>query len=141
MELEDRINDLSKRLRGIPFRREARYRLSYGFDATGRKGRCDAVVFPQSLEDLRKTVIEARRAGVPLFMRGAGTGFSGGSVPSGGIVVSTENLDKILGLDEESLTVTVDSEQRAAGVPGRTRALLSPRSGEFQGVDHRREHR
>ena len=78
MDLEKTITELGKGLRGIPFRREARYIVSYGFDATGRRGRCGAVAFPQSLEDLRKIIIEARRAGVPLFMRGAGTGFSGG---------------------------------------------------------------
>lgn len=109
MELESRIKELGNRLRGIPFRRETRYAVSYGFDATGRRGRCDAVVFPQSLDDLRKTVIEARRSGVPLFMRGAGTGFSGGSVPSGGIVVSTEKMNRVLGLDTAARTVTVES--------------------------------
>lgn len=109
MDLENRIKELGKRLRGIPFRQEARYTLSYGFDATGRRGRCDAVVFPQGLDDLRKTVLEARRTGVPLFMRGAGTGFSGGSVPNGGIVVSTENMNRVLGLDTGARTVTVES--------------------------------
>ena len=109
MELESEIKKLSKRLRGIPFRREARYTLSYGFDATGRRGRCDAVVFPRGLDDLQKTVFEARRVGVPLFMRGAGTGFSGGSVPCGGVVVSTEKMNRVLELDTEARTVTVES--------------------------------
>lgn len=109
MELESRIKELGNRLRGIPFRSEARYVISYGFDATGRKGQCGAVVFPQSLDDLRKTVLEARRSGVPLFMRGAGTGFSGGSVPDGGIVVSTEKMNRVLDLDTAARTVTVES--------------------------------
>ncbi len=109
MELESRIKELGNRLRGIPFRREARYTVSYGFDATGRRGRCDAVVFPQSLDDLRKTVVEAHRSGVPLFMRGTGTGFSGGSVPAGGIVVSTENMNRVLGLDTGARSVKVES--------------------------------
>jgi glycolate oxidase len=109
MEPEKAIKELGKRLQGIPFRREARYIVSYGFDATGRRGRCGAVVFPRSLEELRMTIIEARRAGVSLFMRGAGTGFSGGSVPDGGIVVSTEMLTRVLALDEEAGTVTVEA--------------------------------
>ena len=109
MELESRIKELGNRLQGIPFRSETRYIVSYGFDATGRRGRCGAVVFPQSLEDLRKTVIEARSTSVPLFMRGAGTGFSGGSVPAGGIVISTEKMNRVLSLDEEALTVSVEA--------------------------------
>ena len=109
MELESRIKELGNRLPGIPFRSEARYIVSYGFDATGRRGRCGAVVFPQSLEDMRKTVLEARSTGVPLFMRGAGTGFSGGSVPAGGIVISTENMNRVLSLDKEALTVSVEA--------------------------------
>jgi len=103
------INELEKRLRGVPLRREARYLVSYGYDATGRRGRPEAVVFPRGIEDLQKTVQEARRLGVPLFMRGAGTGFSGGSVPGGGIAVSTEKMTRVLGLDEEAGTVTVES--------------------------------
>ena len=109
MELENRIKELGKRLQGIPFHSEARYIVSYGFDATGKRGQCGAVVFPRSLEELRKTVIEARSAGVPLFMRGAGTGFSGGAVPDGGIVVSTEKMNRVLSLDREALTVTVEA--------------------------------
>ncbi len=109
MELESEIKELGKRLRGIPFRREARYTLSYGFDATGRRGRCDAVIFPLGLDDLQKTVFEAHRIGVPLFMRGAGTGFSGGSVPSGGVVVSTEKINRVLEFDIEARTVTVET--------------------------------
>ena len=93
----------------MPFHREARYTISYGFDATGRRGRCDAVVFPRGLEDLQKTVFEARRVGVPLFIRGAGTGFSGGSVPAGGIVVSTEKMNRVLDLDQDARTVTVEA--------------------------------
>ena len=53
--------------------------------------------------------MEAGRLGVPLFMRGAGTGFSGGSVPDGGIVVSTEHMDRVLSLDGEAGTVTVEA--------------------------------
>ncbi len=109
MELESRIKEIGKRLQGIPFRSEGRYIVSYGFDATGKRGRCGAVVFPRSLEELRKTVLEARSAGVPLFMRGAGTGFSGGAVPDGGIVVSTEKMNRVLSLDREALTVTVEA--------------------------------
>ena len=109
MELESNIKELGKRLRDMPFHREARYTISYGFDATGRRGRCDAVVFPRGLEDLQKTVFEARRVGVPLFIRGAGTGFSGGSVPAGGIVVSTEKMNRVLDLDQDARTVTVEA--------------------------------
>ena len=41
--------------------------------------------------------------------RGAGSGFTGGSLPTeGGIVLSTERLDTILEIDEENLVATVE---------------------------------
>src|SRR6185295_11380654 len=41
---------------------------------------------------------------VPLVVRGAGTGFSGGAVPTeGGIVLSLERLNRILEIDQENL--------------------------------------
>jgi glycolate oxidase len=46
---------------------------------------------------------------IPVFPRGAGTGFTGGSLPTkGGIVLSTERFDKILQIDEENLVATVE---------------------------------
>ncbi|MBQ9687132.1 MAG: FAD-binding oxidoreductase, partial [Oscillospiraceae bacterium] len=47
-------------------------------------------------------------AGVPVTVRGAGTGQVGGSVPvRGGVVLSVKGMNQILALDEENKTITV----------------------------------
>ncbi len=51
----------------------------------------------------------ANEASIPVFPRGAGSGFTGGSLPvSGGIVLVTTRLDRILQIDEENLVATVE---------------------------------
>src|SRR4029079_1726305 len=46
---------------------------------------------------------------VPLVVRGAGTGYTGGAVPThGGVVLSMERLNRILEIDEVNLLVIVE---------------------------------
>lgn len=105
----DKVQELSRRLRDVVIHREAFYRYAYNYDATGRKGDCMGVAFPDGLDQLVRIVREASSMQLPLFMRGAGTGFSGGSVPvGGGIVVSTEKMGRVTGLDREGGTVEVE---------------------------------
>jgi glycolate oxidase len=60
----------------------------------------DLVVVPGTARDLSEAVRIAAEAGWPVVARGAGTGLSGGSVPSeGGVVISTARLDRVLHLD------------------------------------------
>ncbi|MCK4235978.1 MAG: FAD-binding protein, partial [Candidatus Krumholzibacteria bacterium] len=80
------------------------------YDAAGHRGECGGVVFPQGQDDLRIIVQAASKRGIKLFVRGAGTGFSGGSVPlDGGLVISTEQMDRVLNLDTVSEEVEVES--------------------------------
>lgn len=84
-------------------------RLSYSYDATAMmKSTPGAVVLPQNAEQIAAVVKLANDSNTPLITRGAGTGLSGGSVPlNEGIVLSTLKLNKILEIDEENLTATV----------------------------------
>ncbi len=60
----------------------------------------------QQVSDIMKL---AQEEGFPVTPRGAGQGLSGGSVPvHGGLVLSTEKMDKILEIDEENFFVTVE---------------------------------
>jgi glycolate oxidase len=103
------IERLARALRGIPVRTEPHYRLSYGFDATGTRGSCGGVAFPGDLRDLGRLVRESSRRRIPLFMRGAGSGFSGGSIPlDNGLVVSTEKLSRVLHFDARREEVEVE---------------------------------
>jgi glycolate oxidase len=68
----------------------------------------DLVVLPATTEQVAAVVLLARRARVPIVPRGAGTGLSGGATPmSGGIVVATTRMDKILEVDPRNCRARV----------------------------------
>lgn len=85
-------------------------RLSYGYDGTAMMSSTPgAVVLPETPEQIAQLIGFANQEGLPIIARGSGTGLSGGSVPlENGIVVSTLKLNKILEIDEENLTATVE---------------------------------
>ncbi len=57
----------------------------------------------------RRWRASVRQHRVPLVVRGAGTGYTGGAVPvRGGVVLSVERLNRILEIDEVNLTVVVE---------------------------------
>jgi glycolate oxidase len=69
----------------------------------------EAVVFAESTEQISKVMAFANQHLIPVTPRGAGTGLSGGAVPiKGGIVLSLERMNRIVELDEETLTITVE---------------------------------
>jgi glycolate oxidase len=72
----------------------------HSYDASLEYGQPDLVVAPKNVEELRALVAAAYRCGVPLVMRGAGTGYSGGALCArGGMVVLTAGLDRVLATD------------------------------------------
>jgi glycolate oxidase len=69
----------------------------------------EAVVFAESTKQISKVMAFANQHLIPVTPRGAGTGLSGGAVPiKGGIVLSLERMNRIVELDEETLTITVE---------------------------------
>lgn len=67
------------------------------------------VVKPGSAEQVSSIMKIAGRLKIPVTPRGAGTGLSGGALPLfGGIVLSTEKLNRILSIDEQNLQATVE---------------------------------
>jgi len=69
----------------------------------------DVVVRPESTREVAETLKLANREGVPVIVRGGGTGLCGGAVPIyGGIILSFEKMNKILEVDEENLMVTLE---------------------------------
>ncbi|MDA8121625.1 MAG: FAD-binding protein [Deltaproteobacteria bacterium] len=84
-------------------------RICYSFDATGKEFLPDAVAFPLTAEEVRRTVLLANEFRFPVIPRGAGSGFSGGSLPvRGGVVLSLERMDRILSIDTENLVAVVE---------------------------------
>ena len=83
-------------------------RICYSYDATQQSYLPDVVVHPGSTAEISRIMKLANREKIPVFPRGAGSGFSGGSLPTrGGIVLCTERMDKILEIDEDNLVATV----------------------------------
>ena len=104
------IAGLARSLRGITIHTGPRYRFSYAYDATTLRGVCGGVAFPKDLAELRSLIREVSARGIPLFVRGAGSGFSGGSIPlEGGLVVSTEQMHRVLDFNRASEEVEVES--------------------------------
>jgi D-lactate dehydrogenase (cytochrome) len=69
---------------------------NYLVDAANVKGFCDAVYIPESEEEIIEIIKKAYNEKFKVTVSGNGTGLTGGRVPNGGIVVSTEKLNKIL---------------------------------------------
>ncbi len=68
----------------------------------------ELVVVPGNAREVAALVQVAAEAGWPIVARGAGTGLSGGSVPSeGGVVVSMARLDRVLRIDPDSRRAVV----------------------------------
>ena len=81
----------------------------YLSDTLGRlKGEASALVFPQSTEEVSKILKYAYKHDIPVTPRGAGTNLVGSTVPvDGGIILDFSHMDKILELDENTMTITV----------------------------------
>ena len=72
----------------------------YEYDGGVDKHPPDLVVFPRSTQDVSSIVKIAAEARVPVVGRGAGTGLSGGAIPSaGGIMVAFARMNRILEID------------------------------------------
>jgi glycolate oxidase len=81
----------------------------YGYDASLERGRPDAVVIPDSTEEVSKVVSLAHREGIPIVARGSGTNLSGGTIPTkGGIVIHFSKMNRILEVDIPNRCVTVE---------------------------------
>jgi glycolate oxidase len=78
-------------------------------DALGRAAVPDAVVTPDSSRQIAEIAWLCNVHRVPLVVRGAGTGYTGGAVPThGGVVISMARMNRILEIDEVNLLAVVE---------------------------------
>ncbi|HOC45840.1 MAG TPA: FAD-binding oxidoreductase, partial [Syntrophorhabdaceae bacterium] len=69
----------------------------------------DVVVFPTTTDEVSRIMKLANAEKIPVTPRGGGTNVSGGSVPwHGGIVMVMTKFNKIVKVDKENLTATVE---------------------------------
>jgi glycolate oxidase len=74
--------------------------LLYEYDGSVDKARPDMVAFPRGTEDVVALVKIARKYGIPIVGRGAGTGLSGGAIPrAGGMIIGFARMNRILEID------------------------------------------
>lgn len=83
--------------------------LAYSYDATANfQSKPDLVVSPRTSEEVAEIVKLCASEQIPIISRGSGTNLAAGTVPSqGGLIVLFNNMDKIIELDKENLTITV----------------------------------
>jgi glycolate oxidase len=83
--------------------------LCYAYDATNRRYRPDAVVFPENTNEVSAIMRIAGSSRVPVVPRGAGTGMSGGALAvAGGLVMVMTRLNRILSIDEDNLIAVAE---------------------------------
>ncbi|HKS92730.1 MAG TPA: FAD-binding protein, partial [Tepidiformaceae bacterium] len=83
--------------------------LVYEFDGTIEKKQPYAVVFPDGADEVASIVRICNQMRIPVTPRGAGTGLSGGAVPTKrGVVVATSRMRRILEVDPADRVAVVE---------------------------------
>ncbi len=81
----------------------------YEYDGSVDKALPQAVVLPESAEQVAAVVRACVRAGVPYTARGGGTGLSGGALPvAGGVLIALVRMNRILEVDLANLRAVVE---------------------------------
>ncbi len=82
---------------------------AYSYDATREHFKPDAVIFPRYEEDVSEVLKYCNEHQIIIVPRGAGSGFTGGALPSsGGIVLGFEkHMNKILDIDMQNMVAVV----------------------------------
>ena len=84
--------------------------IAYSFDGTFEQHLPDAVVLPETNEEVSAVVKIGSQYDVPIVPRGMSSGLAGGSIPvRGGIVLSLTRMNHILEIDEENMIATVEA--------------------------------
>ncbi|WP_324172206.1 FAD-linked oxidase C-terminal domain-containing protein [Sulfurimonas sp.] len=83
--------------------------IAYSYDATREHFEPDAVIFPRNEEDISAILKHCNEKRIVIVPRGAGSGFTGGALPSsGGIVLAFEkHMNKILEIDMKNMVAIV----------------------------------
>ena len=84
-------------------------KITHSYDATRKSYLPDVVVYADSVGQVSEIVKLANSHLIPLLARGAGSGFTGGTLPvQGGIVLVLTKMDRILDIDSDNLIAVVE---------------------------------
>jgi len=82
--------------------------IPYSYDASINVYRPDALIWPETAEQISQIVTIANQKGIPIIPRGAGTSLSGGVIAiEGGIVIDVSKMDNIIEIKIEDRYATV----------------------------------
>lgn len=92
--------------------------IDYSHDESPEKPHLpDLLVKPITVDEISEVVKLAQEEKIPVTPRGLGTGLAGGAVPvQGGIVLSTELMDKVIEVDPDNLMVRTQPGVRTVRV-------------------------
>ncbi len=106
---QDIINQIKNIITGVNVLTSVEERLCYSYDATRQEFLPDLVVHPMNTLQISKVLKIATENSIPVYIRGAATGLTGGCVPvNGGIVISLTKMNRILEIDENNLIAVVE---------------------------------
>jgi D-lactate dehydrogenase (cytochrome) len=77
-------------------------------DASNFKGDCEAVYFPENLEEIVSIIKEANKNKTKVTVAGNRTGLTGACIPQNGIVIATDKLNKILEINPTEFYAIVE---------------------------------
>jgi glycolate oxidase len=84
--------------------------LCYSFDGTFAEFMPDLVVEPGSTDEVSAIMRLAYEHEIPVIARGMGSGLAAGTVPfGGGLVMPLNRMNRILEIDRENMTATVEA--------------------------------
>src|SRR5829696_341144 len=83
--------------------------LNDSTEVRGLHGRADAVVVPESAEEVAAVLAWCYEHDVAIVARGGGTGYAGGAVPDGGVVIALERLNRIRSFDPLLWRINVEA--------------------------------
>ena len=86
--------------------------LCDGTAGRGLEGQADAVVLPGSTAEVAAVIAHCYADDIAITTRGGGTGFAGGAVPKGGIVLGTGRIARVRAFDPLQWRIHVE-----AGLP------------------------
>ncbi len=106
---KDFITELQKLLDESELLTDSKDCAPYGTDKWFATALPDAVILPKSSATVSKVLRFANEHKIPVTARGAGHGYTGACIPvKGGIVVSTERLNKIKEINPDDYVVVVE---------------------------------
>ncbi len=106
--LPDVLAEFASLVGAAHVRSDADSLLAYGTDALKRGTAADLAVLPADTAQVAAIVRLCAKRRITMVPRGAGTGYTGGAVPTrGGVVISLERMNRILEIDEANLVAVV----------------------------------